>query len=503
MYLDHGRERRQTYGELLDAARRVLTGLRRGGVRPGDKVILQIDDDRDLLSTFWACVLGGFVPAPTTPRPPVDTRLSPEAWLARVWDALDRPWVVTGSAVEPDVSIVDSWLGAAPALAHNAAATHLRRARSDDIATLLLTSGSTGAPKAVMLSHHNIISRSTATIQVRQLSWASRTFNWMPLDHVGGLVMFHVRDTLLGCHQVHARTGWILAEPLRWLDLISEHECDTTWAPNFAFNLIVDRENELRGRPWNLSRLRYIMNGGESIKARTAHRLLALLAPYGLPATAMHPGWGMSETSSGVVDAVFDPDTQPADGRYVPVGAPHPGVRLRVVDDEGNVVPQGVSGRLEVSGAPITSGYYGDPPGNPQSFTPDGWFKTGDLAVIRDGSLTVTGRADDVLEIDGIRYHGHEIEAAVEELPFVEPSYTVACPVEGERGERTALVVFFHPRSGVAGDGERAQISELVRVRFGLPVARVAPVAREDVPKTGVGKLRRARMLESLPRDVS
>src|SRR5438876_307829 len=111
----------------------------------------------------------------------------------------------------------------------------------DDLAVLLLTSGSTGLPKAVTLTHGNILSRSAATAATNGLTAAARSFNWMPLDHVGGLVMFHARDVYLGCEQVHAGIDWILADPLRWLATIDRYRCGNTWAPNFAFGLINDR----------------------------------------------------------------------------------------------------------------------------------------------------------------------------------------------------------------------------------------------------------------------
>lgn len=499
VYLDDaGAPRKQSYAELLHDAARILGGMRVAGARAGDKVVLQIGTDPELLATFWACVLGGFVPVPVTTSPPPNSRLSADQLLAGVWGMLGNARVVTGQPIEQDAAVAGSWLGTVGMLRAGPAVTDFHRGEPDEPAAFLLTSGSTGLPKAVILTHRNIISRSVATAQVRGLSMANRSFNWMPLDHVGGLIMFHVRDVLLGCHQVHARIKWILADPLRWLDAISEYRCDTTWAPNFAFGLVVDRAHEMAGRSWDLSCLRYIMNGGEPITARVARRLLSLLAPFGLPSSAMHPGWGMSETSAGVVDCVFSMDTSSDEDRFVSVGVPHPGVSLHVVDQNGAIQPQGVIGRLQVSGLPVTSGYHANPEQNRQSFTLDGWFKTGDLAFIANGMLTVTGRADDVIELGGVTYYGHEIETAVEELPFVEPSYTVVCQL-AEAGD-DGLAIFYHPRSGIASDLENHTVIELVANRFGLRASYAEPVSRDEIPKTGIGKRKRAQLLERLGR---
>ncbi|GAA2133872.1 hypothetical protein GCM10009760_10460 [Kitasatospora kazusensis] len=488
-----------SYPELLADALRILTGLRAGGARAGDKLMLQIRSEPDLLGAFWAAVLGGLIPITLAPGP-ADDQAAAADLIERVWGGYDNPWVLVGDdGPEPHEQLAASgrWLGRIGGLRDNAPAEELHRARPEDLAVLLLTSGSTGVPKAVALTHRNIIARSTATAAVRGLGRDSRTFNWMPLDHIGGLVMFHARDVLLGCTQVHARLPWILADPTRWFDQISRHRADTTWAPNFAFRLVNDRAAEIEGRDWDLSRLRYIMNGGESVKASVIRQFLELLAPFGLPRDCMHPGWGMSETSAGVVDSVFDPDAT-GDERFVQVGRPHPGVAVRVVDEHDQLLPVGTVGRLQVGGAPVTSGYYANAKVNAECFTTDGWFRSGDLAVIEDGALTVTGRVDDLIVINGAEYHGHEIEALVEELGFVEPSYTVVSPVtvrqDGAGEPVEELAVFFHPRGDLAPAEIERQIRELVSARFGLEIGQVVTLAKEDVPKTGIGKLRRAQL---------
>ncbi|HEY2060441.1 MAG TPA: AMP-binding protein [Amycolatopsis sp.] len=467
-----------SYSDLLLDAARILRGMRDAGVAPGDRVLIRLADEPDLLAVFWACQLGGFVPVPLAASSSVvpDDVVGGEPWL---------------------VSTVDSgaarWLGPADRLRAGAPAQDFQPAGPDDLAALLLTSGSTGRPKAVMLTQRNILSRSTATALVRGLSHHNRTFNWMPLDHVGGLIMFHARDVLLGCHQVHARTSWVLEDPLRWPGGLSEHRCDTTWAPNFAFGLVADQGDRIAAQTWDLSALGYVMNGGEAVKPKVARRFLELLAPFGLPPTAMHPGWGMSETSSGVVDCVLPPGGGD-DDRFVSLGEPHPGVSVRVVDDAGRPRAVGEVGRVQVAGSPVTPGYWGNERQNRQSFDDGGWFKTGDLGFVSAGALTVTGRADDVIDIAGVAYYGHEIEAAVEELPFVESSFTVAC---ADRSGR-ALAIFFHSRSGLSSDVDNWRVVDHVAKRFGLKVSRVFPVAKEDVAKTGIGKINRARMAQNL-----
>ncbi|GAB3898857.1 hypothetical protein GCM10027612_57790 [Microbispora bryophytorum subsp. camponoti] len=339
-----GSESRMTYRELLDAASRMLAGIRAAGVAPGDTVVLQVADDPELLVAFWACVLGGHVPMPVNAGATAVQREAAPGLLQRVWNGYGKPWVITGAEqplpreVLADPAWRTAWLGDTHRLLSHSPDGRRHRAEPGDPAMYLLTSGSTGVPKAVVLTHGNVLSRTAGTARVNRMGGANRTFNWMPLDHVGGLVMFHVRDVYLGCHQVHARIEWILEDPLRWIAAMDRHRADTTWAPNFAFGLINDQADRLKEQSWDLSRLRYIMNGGEAIRNGVVRRFLELLAPFGLPPDAMYPGWGMSETSAGVVDCRFSPGDG-GDERYVPVGRPQPGTSVRVVDEHNALVP--------------------------------------------------------------------------------------------------------------------------------------------------------------------
>ncbi|MDX3637608.1 AMP-binding protein [Streptomyces europaeiscabiei] len=492
-----GGETRWSYARLLDEAGRLVAGMRAAGVTPGDRVLVHVAHQPDLLATFWACVLGGFVPLPVgTGATPAARTAAPDL-LDAVWNRYGRPYTVTG----PDQHLAArtrahpgwarSWLGHP----HQLRATHPdhRRhpSRPDDLAVLLLTSGSTSTPKAVMLTHRNILSRSAATARANGLGATTRSVNWMPLDHAGGLLLFHVRDVFLGAHQVHARPERVLADPLRWLALAARHRACTTWAPNFALSLVNDQAHRLAGEDWDLRRLRYLMNGGEAVHASVVRRFMELLAPFGLPPDAMFPGWGMSETAAGVVDCRLS-DLAPGHARYVPAGRPQPGTAVRCVDEQDEPVPAGTPGHLQVSGPSVTPGYLDDIEHTRRAFTADGWFRTGDLAFVQDGVLTVTGRADDLIERAGVRCHSHEIEAAVEELDFVAPAHTVACPVTGPEGEE--LAVFYHPRPGTGPERAAALIRAQVADRLGLHIGQVVPVRAQDVPRTGIGKLRRSRM---------
>ncbi|OKH99777.1 hypothetical protein A6A06_22120 [Streptomyces sp. CB02923] len=499
VYVSHeGEEDHQSYAALRDEAFRVLGGLRTSGARPGDKVILQLDGNRDFVTGLWACVLGGFVAVPLAVSPTYAEDTAATNKLAGAWSLLSEPLLLTDRALAGPLRAMGERLGrrnlriaVIDELRGSRAAADWHSAEGDELVLLLLTSGSTGRPKAVELRHRNVLTRTVAAQHVYGLTQHDVSFNWMPLDHVGGIVMSHIRDVFVGCRQIQAPTQWVLADPLRWPAKMSEHRATTTWAPNFAFGLIAERAEALTGQDWDLSALRVVINGGEAIVPRVTRRFMEALAPLGLPGTAMRPAWGMSETSSGEVDDRFDVASSGDDDQFVCVGAPFPGFTMRIVDGENAVVREGMPGRLQVKGPAVTSGYYLNPEQNAESFTEDGWFETGDLAVLRNGKLTITGRAKDAIIINGHNFHSHELEECAEELDEVERSFTAACAVRGTDSSTDELALFFCLKDGA----DEAAALSLIRAKLlreaGANASYLVPVTRDRIPKTEIGKIQR------------
>ncbi|MFI9273248.1 amino acid adenylation domain-containing protein [Kitasatospora sp. NPDC052896] len=499
--LTDGTTVRDSYASLLTQAHHVLGGLRQRGLKPGDAVILQCDDNRDFLAALWGCVLGGFVAVPLTVPTSYHTPSAARAKLAGVHRMLHHPWVITSPdhqdalahlLAPQDAGDPRPRLATVRELRTAEPDPHIHPARGEDTVLMLLTSGSTGLPKAVRLSHRNIVTRCAATAAVNALTPTETTLNWIPLDHVTGVVMFHLRDVYLTCRQIHAPTAWVLADPLRWLDLAHQHAVTVSWAPNFAFGLVAEHAHRMTDRTWDLSRLRLLTNAGEVVVPTTARRFLTLLAPHGLPQSAMHPGWGMSETSSVVTDAELPATPAPDEGAVVSCGRPYPGFAMRVVDENDHIVDEGTPGRLQVRGTTVTRGYHDNPEQNAEAFTTEGWFETGDLAYLRDGELYLTGRAKDVIIINGVNHYSHEIEAIAEELPFVERSFTAACAVRTDPAASTdELALFVHLTPGHDEATALAELRAKITRESGISPAHLIPVTADDIPKTEIGKIQR------------
>ena len=499
-----GSDKFQSYSDLLKGAERVLTGLKEADLKPGDKVIFQLEINQDFVTTFWGCVLGGFIPVPIAVSTTYTEMNSAVKKLQNAWEMLDRPLVVTSASLYPSVSSLSDLLnldGFRVAIFEDlnskAPDPHWHRSQPHDLAILLLTSGSTGIPKAVMQSHHSLLHRSAATAQANHFSSQDVSLNWFPLEHVGGIVMFHVRDVYLCCQQVQVQTEFVLSDPLRWLDLIDRYRVTVTWAPNFAYGLINSQGERLESKRWDLASLRFILNAGEAIVAKTARRFLELLRPHRLSSYAMHPAWGMSETSSAVTYSQrFSLESTSDDDPFVEVGSPIPGISLRIVDSRNRIVEEGAIGSLQVTGETITSGYYRNTELNGEAFTQDGWFKTGDLGLLRDGGLTITGREKDVIIVNGINFYSHEIEAAVEDLPEVETSYTAACAVRDVNADTDRLAIFFHPKC--SEDDRMAELLKVIRRTvvnsIGISPDYLIPLPKEGIPKTSIGKIQRSQL---------
>ncbi|NER01575.1 MAG: SDR family NAD(P)-dependent oxidoreductase, partial [Okeania sp. SIO3C4] len=494
----------QTYSDLWVEAQRILGGLRQLGLKPTDKVIFQLESNQDFISTFWGCVLGGFVPVPVSIPPSYDQSHSSLTKLENTWQMLGQPLILTDNKLASSVrgwsqrlNLGKSVVETLEQLRGFAPDTKIYKSQPQDLAVLLLTSGSTGIPKAVMQENSKLLSMSAGTIAMNQFSSQDVTLNWMPMDHVGALVFMSIMAVDLGCQQIHVPTQLILQHPLKWLDLIDCYQATISWAPNFAFTLIGDRAAEVRKRYWDLSSMKFLVNAGEAIVTKTARNFLKLLSSYGLSTKAIHPAFGMCETCSGITwSNSFSLESSSDEDKFVELGPPITGTCLRIVDTNQQVVGEEVVGFLQVKGASVTSGYYQNSTANKEAFTADGWFNTGDLGFLKNGSLTITGRQKDVIIINGLNYYSHEIESVVEELPEIEVSYTAACAVREVNGNTDKLGIFFN--SEKAEDTELLvllkNIREQVVKRMGINPDYLIPLDKELIPKTSIGKIQRTQL---------
>jgi len=496
----------QSYTDLKTSAERILAGLRSNGLRAGDPVILQLDQPRQLLAAFWGSILGGMRPVVLSTAPTFDPSNRAAGHLRDVWRTLGSPLVLTcAHLVHPIATFAaaaklrDLRLATMEDLSTYQPDTNWSPGQLDDIALLMLTSGSTAAPKLVMLTHRNMLVSVVGSANVNGYSEADISLNWLPLHHIGGL-MRSLRETYLSCTQIQVATSLIANDPLYWIDLLTRYRVTITWAPNFAFSLVAGCRDQLAARgSWDLFALRSLFTSGEPVAPRSVFRFQEMLAPYGLKPEALHMAWGMTEACFATWSHTYFLDLQASTNRVPQVGRPIPGVAMRIVDDKDRVVPKGMVGHLQIRGPLVAAGYYGDLELQLSLRTNDGWLRTGDLGYLDEMNLTVTGRVSTRIIVNGVNYSSYEVEAVVEEISEIEASFTAACMVHEARTGEDRLAVFFHAPNVSGADLVLLMNkirSELVR-KLGIAPTYLVPLQRSAIPKSPVGKIQRSLLQKS------
>ncbi|KPN13027.1 non-ribosomal peptide synthetase [Bacillus australimaris] len=517
----------QSYTQLKEDAERVLTGLRALGLEPGDPVFFQFSSNHAMVTAFWACVLGGFVPTLVSAAPTYREMNASVKKLHHAWNLLEHPLILTDDSLIDEVQgLALLWHTDKLCVASVEPMLSLERdieahpAAPDDSVFFILTSGSTGMPKCVEHSHRSVLANVKGTVAANQFTQEDVSLDWMPLDHIGGIVMFHLVNVYTGCEQIRARTDDFIAQPLRWLDWMDRYRATKTWAPNFAFAMINDYEKDITSGSWDLSAMACMINGAEAVVPKTIHRFLHLLAPHGLKGDVIRPAFGMSEISSAVVfsfaiergdensgvltfeETSLTEQLRPAEAReagtvsFTELGRPIPGITIRIVNHQQELLPEDHIGSVQIKGPTTMKGYYKNEEANQEVFQTDGWFHTGDLGFLHEGRLTLTGREKDMIIINGKNYHNYEIEAIAEEVPGVETSFVAACSVRMKASASDELILFFTPKLYEPSYIMRASqhIKSHIATKMGLYASRVIPVQKHAFPKTSSGKIERAQL---------
>jgi len=514
-------EARISWAEVRARSTEIAGGLQALGVARGDTVALLYPTGFDFLAAFFGTLLAGAAPVP----------LYPPARLGR----LDEYHARTGAmlrAARVRLALADgrvrrvigpSVLSGAPRLgcrelddlprgAHAAVAVG-----PSDLALVQFSSGTTVDPKPVALSHRAVV----AQARVLNSLWPDRPglrhagVSWLPLYHDMGLI-----GTILPAIERPGPLTLIppelfITRPAVWLRAISRCRATISVAPNFAYALCTRKvaDEEMAGA--DLSRWEVAINGAEAVAPAVLRAFAARFARWGFRPEAMTPVYGLSEAALAVTFSdpgrpfsarVLDRGALAAgravaaagEGREVAsVGRPLPGFAVRIADGGGRPQEEGTVGRILVSGPSLMDGYLGRPEAT-AAVLRDGLLDTGDLGFVLDGELYVTGRAKEILIVNGQNVAPEELERAVEGVPGVRPGCAVAAGLAADDGA-TERVVLLVETARDCGDADRAAIPARCRAAAlaatGVLPDEVAPVAPDSLPRTSSGKLRRREAL--------
>lgn len=528
-FLKEGRlDRNVTWQELLDASLRAAAGLAALGVRPGERVGLMLPTGLPFVASFFGTLLLGAVPVPMYPplRPDqVYAFVERQAAIIRSAgvrilvsfprvDALN-PWLQAAAGTLRQVVPADDLLASEP---WTGAPAH---PEGSAVAFIQYTSGSTGAPRGVALSHDNLLSNLAAFGQALHLVDEDVVVSWLPLYHDMGLIGMMLGALYYGLPLVLMGPEDFLARPSRWLRALSDYRGSVTAAPNFGFELCAGKIPDAELTGLDLSGWRIAINGAEPVRPDTLQRFFERYGVYGFAPGAMRPAYGLAEATLAVsmagaapaprIDVVSRealdlegwaaPATDDEPGvRFVGCGRPVQGVEVRVVDDQGRPVQERWQGRLQFRGSSAFKGYWENPVASAEVCLADGWVDSGDLGYLADGEIFPTGRRKALILVGGRNVHAEDVERAAAAVTGVRAGCVAAfgLPSAAEGTERLVVVA----ESRLRGDREVRRIVEEVRQRVqdevGATVDRVHVVPPGSVPKTPSGKIRRPACRQAL-----
>jgi fatty-acyl-CoA synthase len=378
-----------------------------------------------------------------------------------------------------------------------------------DTAILQFTSGSTAAPKAVVIPHGHLCANVRAMGDAAGVTADDTLVSWLPLYHDMGLIGYLAQAMMLGAPLVLSSPRRFISNPRMWMQLLSQHRGTMTSAPNFAYALAArllgkDRDDI------DLGSLRLAFNGAEMIDPAAVTDFAEAAAPHGFDERAALCCYGLAEATLAVtfaaagtgmaVDTVrraaletgfaepVSPDSPDARS-FAVLGRTIPGLELRIVHpDDGRPLGEREVGEIEVRGNSVTPGYFGDPDATRRAFR-DGWFRTGDLGYLVDGELVVSGRLKDLIIIGGHNINPEDIETTVESVEGVRRGNVVAFGIAPEHGDEQVVVMAETKADDTAS--LRSRVTDEVHRALGLSVAEVVIVDAGSLPKTPSGKRQR------------
>jgi len=519
-YADEGEGETLSYRRLHEGARAVAAGLQQLGLSPGQPIALMLPTGSDYFFAFWGILLAGGVPAPMYPPPRLAHLEEHLRRQAGILANCRAPILIT----MPEAKRLSRLLRAqvetlrhvvsVQELAASSAALLTPQVGAEDIALLQYTSGSTGNPKGVVLTHANLLANIRAMGQAVDVRADDVFVSWLPLYHDMGLIGAWLGSLYFALPLVIMPPLSFLTRPQRWLWAIHRYRGTLSSAPNFGYELCLRRLEDRDIEGLDLSSWRVAFNGAEAVIPQTVERFAERFCSYGFKPGSMMPVYGLAESSVGLafppigrgalIDSIRRDDFTrtgraiPADEadstalRFVACGLPLPGHQIRVVDAADREVPERVQGHVQFRGASATRGYYRNQPETRALFHVD-WLDTGDLGYMVRGELYVTGRAKDIIIRAGRNIYPHEVEQAVGGIEGVRRDGVAVfgSPDPASGTERVIVLAETRARSPDHREALRLSINGVVTDLIGEPPDEVVLAPPNTVLKTSSGKIRR------------
>ncbi len=521
-----------TYAGLDRRARAVASGLARLGAEPKAAVALMLPSGTDYFAAFLGVLRAGAVPVPLYPparKSQIEDHLRRQAGILSTARAKA---LITFSEVMPLARLlglqVDGLkvVSVADLESDRDAAAPRADVCAEDLAFLQFTSGSTGQPKGVMLTHANLLANLRAIGKAAAIGPGDAVVSWLPLYHDMGLIGTWMGSLYFAMPLALMSPLTFLSRPIRWLELIHRHRATLSAAPNFAYELCLGKIDDadldaIEG--FDLSTWRAALNGAEPVSPETMRRFTERFARFGFRPETMFPVYGLAENSLAVtfpplgrppaIDEI-DRETFSAEGKARPAetgegsvlrfpscGLPLPTVELRIADEAGRELPERRQGRVQFRGPSATAGYFENPEATARLVSGQQgqtWLDSGDLGYLASGELYVTGRSKDIIFRAGRNLYPHELEQAVGEIPGLRRGCVAVfgSPDPQSGTERVIVLAETRERDPAERERLREEIQKRAIELLGTPADDVALAPPQTVPKTSSGKIRRSSARE-------
>ncbi len=519
-------EREVSYPDLKQRALGLLHHIQQKGASEGDELIIHLADNEQFIDAFWACQYGGIVAVPLA----IGTSDGHRQKVFNVFEKLQTPYIATSRKALQRLKVYAEEQGKESVYEEiQRKAVMLDRIeefntlgqcadiKPEQTAFIQFSSGSTGDPKGVVLTHKNLVTNLFGIIDCSAFDGKDSFFSWMPLTHDLGIIGFHLTPLFVNINQYMMPTELFVRRPNLWLEKSSEKKATILSSPNFGYKHVLKRFKPENQEGLDLSNVRLCFNGAEPISADLCREFNAVMKPFGWSNTAMFTVYGLAEACLAVsfpklrqplstihvlrnslvagepatiVDTANDQSIE-----LVRLGPAITGTDMLIVDADDDEVAENIIGRVLIKGDNVTLGYYHEPALNKKLISADGWLDTGDQGLINDAELVITGRTKDLIIVHGQNFYAPDLESVCESVDGIDLGKVIVCGIRNPEEAVDELVVFVLYRGELDEFYQttidvRRELSE----KSGLDVAHVLPI--KTVPKTTSGKVQRFALSE-------
>ena len=510
-------EHERQFDEFADEVYKCLGFFQNHGIKIKDEVVINTKSNHKFLIAFWAAILGGMIPIPVA----VGVGDEHKRKLLKILNRLKNPTLITDDKVQERLmsfiesndehtDLIDSIENSVINI-ESSQNGQIYTSREEDIAFIQYSSGSTSEPKGITLTHKNLVTNISAIAKGLNLQSSDIGISWMPLTHDMGLIGTHMTLFSYGLSQIIMDTDLFIKKPLMWLQQTSKYRASILTSPNFGYKHLLKIHERRPLKDIDLSSVRLLINGAESISVSLCNEFLEKMKVFGLKKETMFPVYGLAEATLGVsfpeTGKVFDfinldrkslineglcieSKSKNNEFLFMMHGKPIEDCDYRIVDDNGEEVPGNNVGNIVIRGDNVTKSIYQDKELSKNLYDKDGWLETGDCGAICNDQLIITGRKKELIIVNGQNYFPNDIEDVIIRGGSFDLGKIVAVGAINPEDTNDQLVVFVLYRSDLNTFKSIAEeIRRIVIQHLGIEIDYVIPIKK--IPKTTSGKIQR------------